>query len=584
MSFIHSGFLNKRGVSLRSWQRKFFVISSSSHVECWDSAEAFQKPGAMPKGRIVCKGLTVIDTPAETQKPFQFELQDGSKRPWVLAAESAEDQEEWIDVIRSCVGECEEETDQQVTPEPEAGITSVPQAQVEDLNVSDLIKKIKATKVVPAKLEVLVSELSPIPNSTITAQELVGISSCFTNADHRVSAIELLARHVESLTVSDLASLISKTPKVDGKMKIIESCCHKLLYDLPWDTEPIYKSLSPIENKSLARELITSARGANHIQNSVESSIPTPEMLIKGLTGSVPDEEKFNIIHSWLASVSNPVVSPEELTKIIKKFKNDKQRIEVLDQISKLMEMVSVQDMVALLKVFQTPADKLTALPIVAHKLEYQSESDLEPLFKLFTVAEDKESVRAMFESTTVNLEEASVEQNIKQDATSAMVQPPVSQQATTQHPVQQPATPQAIPQCEVNVFNFAQFKKKLRAAKEVEGKMEVLESELSSAFDITLTVKEIQTIAATFPNDSNRVTAIVLLSEYIPSFDVTEFASLIAKIPDNDGKLKVIEACCHKLVYALPWDTEPIYKVVEPEKKNFGKGTHCFCSKHSNC
>ncbi|KAL0243196.1 hypothetical protein GEMRC1_005757 [Eukaryota sp. GEM-RC1] len=254
MSFIHSGFLNKRGVSpTSSWQRKFFVISSSSHVDCWDSAEVFQKPGAMPKGRIACKGLTVIDTPAKTQKPFQFELQDGSKRPWVLAADSAEEKEEWIDVIRSCVGECQEETGQQVTPAPEAGNKSVPQAQVEDLNVSDLIKKIKATKVVPAKLEVLVSELSPIPNSTITAQELVGISSCFTNADHRVSAIELLARHVESLAVCDVTSLIAKIPDIDGKMKVIEACYRKLVYVLPWDTEPIYKVLTVPEKKNFGK-------------------------------------------------------------------------------------------------------------------------------------------------------------------------------------------------------------------------------------------------------------------------------------------------------------------------------------------
>ncbi|KAL0242537.1 hypothetical protein GEMRC1_005100 [Eukaryota sp. GEM-RC1] len=292
-------------------------------------------------------------------------------------------------------------------------------------------------------------------------------------------------------------------------------------------------------------------------------------MLIKAVGGCAHDEEKNNILRSWLTSVSNPVFSPDELTKTVKKFKTDAQRLEVLEEISKPTQTLSVQETVALLKVFQTPTSKMTALPIIANKLEYQSESDLEPLLKLFTVAKDKESVRAMFESTAVNLEEASLEQNIKQDATSAMVQPPVSQQATPQPQVQQPATPQP----EVIVFNFAQFKKKLRAAKEVEEKMEVLETELSSAFDVTLTVKEIQTIAATFPNDSNRVTAIVLLSEYIPSFDVTEFASLIAKIPDIDSKLKVVEACCHKLAYALPWDCEPIYKVLSvPEKKTLAR------------
>ncbi|KAL0242398.1 hypothetical protein GEMRC1_004961 [Eukaryota sp. GEM-RC1] len=316
MSFIHSGFLYKRGVST-SWQRKFFVISSSSHVDCWDSAEAFQKPGAMPKGRIACKGLAVIDTPSVTQKPFQFELQDGSKRPWILAADSAEEKEEWIDVIRSCVSECEEETDQQVMPEPEAEQHSVPQAPIEALNVPDLTKKIKTTRAVPEKLEVLQSELSSVPNATITAQELVALSSCFTNADDRVTSIELLYHHVESLTVSDLASLISKTPKADGKMKVIEFCSPKLVYALSWDTEPIYKYLPTAGQKTSARELIASVP-SSHV---VEPSIPTNDMLIKGIASTANDGEKTNVYRSWMESVSNPVFTPEELVKLIKNFK-----------------------------------------------------------------------------------------------------------------------------------------------------------------------------------------------------------------------------------------------------------------------
>ncbi|KAL0242494.1 hypothetical protein GEMRC1_005057 [Eukaryota sp. GEM-RC1] len=323
MSFIHSGFLNKRGVSPTSWQRKFFVISASSHVDCWDSPEAFQKPGAIPKGRIACKGLSVVDTPAKTQKTFQFELQDGSKRPWILAADSAEDKEEWIDVIRSCVAECEGETDQQVTPEPETEHHSVPQDEVEDLNVPDLIKKIKTTKALPEKLEVLVSELSSVPNASITAHELVTVSSCFTNSDDRVASIELLSRHVDSLTVSDVASLIKKTPKTVGKMKVVEVCSPKLVYALPWDCEEIYKIFSSSGEKALVRELIASVP----CSHAADSSIPTTEVLIKAVAACANDVEKGNIYRSWMSSVLNPLFSPEEFTKLLQKFTSVKQRL-----------------------------------------------------------------------------------------------------------------------------------------------------------------------------------------------------------------------------------------------------------------
>ncbi|KAL0242946.1 hypothetical protein GEMRC1_005509 [Eukaryota sp. GEM-RC1] len=587
MSFIHSGFLNKRGISITSWQRKFFAISSSSHVECWDSAEAFQKPGAMPNGRIACKGLTVVETPAKTQKPFQFELQDGSKRPWILAADSAEDKEEWIDVIRSCVAEFEEETDQQVTPEPEAGNNSGPQCKpTEELDVADLTKR---------------SKLSEHPQKSLKCSKLnsrhavVTISSIFTTHPDCVTSIEYLSCHVESFAISDVITLLKRTSQRDGNYKVFEACSPKLVFALPWDCEPIYKHLYPPANNVLARDYIVSVSGSNnvHSHTSIESSIPTNEMLIEAIASAKVRPQKSSVLNSWLASVPNPVFSPDDLAKLVQKF-SGAQRMEVLEQVSKLTERINVQQMVALLKELSSKAEKLDVLRLVAHKLDYQSDSDLEPLMKLFPSAKDKQTVQATLESTTMNLEESPVEQNIKQDATSVMVQHPVQQpsvppqkairqqpatpQTTSQQPaVQQPATPQTIPQPEVNAFIFTQFKKKIGAAKSVDEKLEVMESESGA----TLTVKEVQTIAMTLPKDVDRVRAIEILSRYVESFAVADVTSLIVKISDSDAILSIIEVCSHKLVFALPWDCEPIYKVLpQKEKKNFSKGNHCFCPK----
>ncbi|KAL0242869.1 hypothetical protein GEMRC1_005432 [Eukaryota sp. GEM-RC1] len=125
-------------------------------------------------------------------------------------------------------------------------------------------------------------------------------------------------------------------------------------------------------------------------------------MLIKGTTGSVTDEEKVNILDSWLTSVSNPVFSPEELAKILKTFKTDEQRLKVLEKIAHFSVTFNAEQMLGLLKVFSTPASRLSALPAIANKLVYHFDSELETLHKVFTSTTDKDAAYPIIESMSV--------------------------------------------------------------------------------------------------------------------------------------------------------------------------------------
>ncbi|KAL0246883.1 hypothetical protein GEMRC1_008089 [Eukaryota sp. GEM-RC1] len=433
---------------------------------------------------------------------------------------------------------------------------AAPPVQFVGVNVADLMKKIKGVKTVPEKLEVLESELFSGMNVNLTVKEIETITATFSNASDRLTAVELLSRHVQSFDVPTVTSLVSKMSDVDGKMKMLEACLPKLAYALPWDCEPIYKYI-PGDKRGLARELIASVQTTF----SVEFSVPTNDMLIKASAVTVPDIERMNILRSWLASVSNPVFSPDELTKLVQEFTSFQQRLQVLEEMLNLTETLSVKQTVALLTDFPFPSIKLDAIRVVAHKMEYQSDSDLEPLLSLFSSAKFKQSVRSVFEFTSMELEQVPVEENLKYGSTSEMGQTQVYQQSISQE--QHEDVPQTVSLPEVNNFNFAEFKKMIGAAKSVDQKLEVIESELSSAFDVTLTLKEVQNIAMTFSKDVDRVRAIELLSRHFESFTVSDVISLLAKLSEIDAKLKVIEDCSHKLVFALPWDCEPIYKVL---------------------
>ncbi|KAL0246163.1 hypothetical protein GEMRC1_007377 [Eukaryota sp. GEM-RC1] len=755
MPSLHEGFLNKRDVSL-TWDRKYFVIPSGSNVDFWDSAEAFQTPGANPNGSIVCKGLSVIVSPHETQQPFQFELRDMSNTHWILAADSAEDKDAWVAVFLSCGAHCQPEIDEQVADQP----------KVQDVNWPDLIKKMKTGKTAAEKLSLLETELSPLTNVILNQKDFFSIVAHFSKSDDRVAAIEILSRPVQSFDVPSVTSIMADVSNVDGKMemfqaclpnlgynlpwdceaiyrmlqsqeyrntarelvasigmgkpthsdpsiptiellykgfvhsnldklntlrswvasvpnmkltpaectkivnqfntdekmlealalisnfmeplnpqqlvalltkfsgnsiKVIELCLPKLVYDLPWDCEQIFRYLRDSDQKTLAREMIASSRNPDQVNQS--GSIPTNEMLLKAFAISAPINEKINILRSWLVSVPNPKLSPLEVTKIVNSFNFDDGRLQVLEECSNVSDSFTVVQMVALMNKISNAGNRSTALSSIAHKLVYESDSELEPLLKLFFGVEEKQSVRSMLESKVEEEkpleQEAAPEPEVVQHAPQpqaihqtapepevvqhapqpqaihqtapqpevvqhAAPQPQVIHQTAPQPEVVQHAAPQpqvihqtapqpevvqhAAPQPQVIHqtapplqfvdFNVADLMKKIKVVKTVPEKLEVLESELFSGMNINLTVKEAETITATFSNASDRLTAVETLSRHVPSFDVLTVTSLVSKMPDVDGKMKMLEACLPKLAYALPWDCEPIFKIFPADKK----------------
>ncbi|KAL0243008.1 hypothetical protein GEMRC1_005571 [Eukaryota sp. GEM-RC1] len=271
---------------------------------------------------------------------------------------------------------------------------ATPQPEVDAFNFAQFKKKLTAAKSVDEKLEVMESE----SGATLTVKEVQTIAMTLSKDADRVRAIEILSRYVESFAVSDVTLLIAKISDIDVKLKVIEALSHKLVYALPWDCEPIYKVLPAPEKKTMAREILASVQGSSLI----EPSIPTTEMLIKAVTTCSFEVEKMNILRSWLASVPNPVLSPEELTKLIKNCKSDEQRLEVLPEVSKFAETFNAEQMLGLMKVFTTVAARLSALPAIANKLVYHFDTELETLHKVLPSITDKEVAYPIIESMSV--------------------------------------------------------------------------------------------------------------------------------------------------------------------------------------
>ncbi|KAL0240820.1 hypothetical protein GEMRC1_006056 [Eukaryota sp. GEM-RC1] len=99
---LKTGYLVKQGGNRKNWKRRWFIVKYNHEVEYWESEEAYNTEGARPKGTIACRGLRVIPDVSLEGHQFLFELRHSVKRCWFLEAESEEDKEDWIRILKQC--------------------------------------------------------------------------------------------------------------------------------------------------------------------------------------------------------------------------------------------------------------------------------------------------------------------------------------------------------------------------------------------------------------------------------------------------------------------------------------------------
>ncbi|KAL0242654.1 hypothetical protein GEMRC1_005217 [Eukaryota sp. GEM-RC1] len=186
--------------------------------------------------------------------------------------------------------------------------------------------------------------------------------------------------------------------------------------------------------------------------------------------------------------------------------------------------------MLGLLKVFSTSASRLSALPAIAHKLLYHFDSELETLHKVITSTTDKNDAYTIIESMSV-----------KQQG---------------EFPPGEPNVPDLI--------------KKIKRCAQTSDKHRIINSDVFSASNVILTTEECIAILDTLERVQrgedqeleDRIKAFETLSANIPSFTVSDVCELL-RIVAQEHKLKVVEICSQKLVYALPFDCEIIYNAL---------------------
>jgi hypothetical protein len=89
------GYLHKRGEHNTSWKRRYFELKNAS-------VKYFAQPGdTQEKGSIIVTHVDVRDAPADREHPHVFHLRS-QDRIFILAAESADEKQEWMDKIARC--------------------------------------------------------------------------------------------------------------------------------------------------------------------------------------------------------------------------------------------------------------------------------------------------------------------------------------------------------------------------------------------------------------------------------------------------------------------------------------------------
>ncbi|KAL0246481.1 hypothetical protein GEMRC1_007693 [Eukaryota sp. GEM-RC1] len=361
------------------------------------------------------------------------------------------------------------------------------------------------------KIRVFNSWMASVSNPIFSHEEVNKIIKSFKSDEERLEVLDQISNFFEPLNPLQLIALLKSFSS--PPMKVFEVCSQKFAYALAWDCEPIYK-IFPTDKKALVRELIA----AIPIDPSVESSVPTTLMLLQGI-GSAPDSDKIRVLRSWLASVSNPLFSHEEVNKIVKSYKSDEERLEVLPLISNFTESYNVEQVLELIKVFPYQTARPKALSIVAHKLVYHFDSDLEVLHKVFPSTTDKEAAHSIIESLSVK------EQGEFKEG--------------------EPNIPDLI--------------KRIDRCSQGVDKHRIINSDVFTATNIVLTAQEFKGLLGTFNYKDNRMTALEVLSSYVSSFAVSDVTDLVRSFGE-DGEVKVVELCAPKLVYNVPFDCEDLY------------------------
>ncbi|KAL0243163.1 hypothetical protein GEMRC1_005724 [Eukaryota sp. GEM-RC1] len=219
-------------------------------------------------------------------------------------------------------------------------------------------------------------------------------------------------------------------------MKVVEICSHKLVYALPFDCEPIYYALSIDEDKTKARELISSQRGTlldqgdapvyptvdklfealGHVSleamNSLSLGSRISQHMLAGMgRRPVKTPEKVNILNSWLSSVPNPSFTFEEVVKLLGDFHDDAEddvkqgnRLEVLQLVHGIMESpLSVDQVKELLQLYTNHQRRLDTLIIVAEKMVFQTLWQLVEIIRMFKTSTHRTKVRSVLDSVKCN-------------------------------------------------------------------------------------------------------------------------------------------------------------------------------------
>ena len=92
---LKEGFLYKKGGIMKSWSRRYFVLTAQSL--CYFRSEDHQR--LEPLGRIFLSDIVNIETEGEKKKAFVFALHT-KKRAVLLQAANVEDKDKWVEAIR----------------------------------------------------------------------------------------------------------------------------------------------------------------------------------------------------------------------------------------------------------------------------------------------------------------------------------------------------------------------------------------------------------------------------------------------------------------------------------------------------
>ncbi|KAL0242823.1 hypothetical protein GEMRC1_005386 [Eukaryota sp. GEM-RC1] len=373
-------------------------------------------------------------------------------------------------------------------------------------------------------------ESVPVSNTVITREECESVFWAFRDSEECIGVFELLSKYKPSFDVSDVTKFVQMFTEND-QMKVIEICSPKLVYALPFDCEPIYYAISKDEDKTKARELITSQK-ATLLDQEVIPVYPTVDMLFKALNppNTLGRNEMVNILNSWLVSVPNVSFIFEEVVKLLEDLhgEDDDQevkqdnRLEVLQLVHHIMESpLSVDQVMKLLNSFTHHQRRLDALLIVVEKMVFHTLWQLVGIIRMFKTSTHRNKVRSVLESVKCN-----------------------------QQPIDQPQKKsESIGQSDMVPYLISQFFTPGASDAEL---FSSIASHIASVSDVFLSSESFDIIMSFFSNNDEVLKAFDLLHGYTQSITVDVLARLLNRLGFSaiDEKLRAVEAWADKLVY----------------------------------